>query len=100
MTLGSTEDALVTTVDVQNGDADSLTSDGEYQRALGHTFGIRQAMAYVNFQLIIQQLDPDDLDMDRDQFEILETGLSGAAFSAHQDEEYSRFSFVVTLFPE
>ena len=74
MTLGSTEDALVTTVDVQNGDADSLTSDGEYQRALGHTFGIRQAMAYVNFQLIIQQLDPDDLDMDRDQFEILETG--------------------------
>ena len=100
MTLASTEDALVTTVNVQNGDADSLTSDGEYQRAVGHTFGIRQAMAYVNFQLIIQQLDPDDLDMDFDEFEILETGLSGAAFSAHQGEEYSRFSFVVTLFPE
>ena len=100
MTLASTEDALVTTVDVQNGDADSLTSDGEYQRAVGHTFGIRQAMAYVNFQLIIQQLDPDDLDMDFDEFEILETGLSGAAFSAHQGEEYSRLSFVVTLFPE
>ena len=100
MTLASTEDALATTVDVQNGDADSLTSDGEYQRAVGHTFGIRQAMAYVNFQLIIQQLDPDDLDMDFDEFEILETGLSGAAFSAHQGEEYSRLSFVVTLFPE
>ena len=100
MTLASTEDALVTTVNVQNGDADSLTSDGEYQRAVGHILGIRQAMAYVNFQLIIQQLDPDDLDMDFDEFEILETGLSGAAFSAHQGEEYSRFSFVLTLFPE
>ena len=100
MTLASTEDALVTTVDVQNGDADSLTSDGEYQRAIGHIFGIPQAMAYVNFQLIIQQLDPDDLDMDFDEFEILETGLSGAAFGAHYGEEYSRLSFVVTLFPE
>ena len=100
MTLASTEDALVTTVDVQNGDADSLTSDGEYQRAIGHTFGIRQAMAYVNFQLIIQHLDPDDLGMDFDEFEILETGLSGAAFGAHDGEEYSRLSFVVTLFPE
>jgi hypothetical protein len=100
MTLASTEDALVTIVDVQNGDADSLTSDGEYQRAIGHIIGIRQGMGYVNFQLIIQYLDPDELDMDFDEFEILETGLGGAAFGAHQGEEYSRFSFVVTLFPE
>ena len=100
MTLGSTEDALATIVDVQNGDADSLTSDGEYQRAFGHIFGSPQSMAYVNFQLIIQQLDPDDLDMDFDEFEILETGLGGAAFGAHQGEEYYRFSLVVTLFPE
>ena len=100
MTLGSTEDALATIVDVQNGDADSLTSDSEYQRAFGHIFGSPQSMAYVNFQLIIQQLDPDDLDMDFDEFEILETGLGGAAFGAHQGEEYYRFSLVVTLFPE
>ena len=100
MTLASTEDALVTIVDVQNGDADSLTSDGEYQRAIGHIIGTRQGMGYVNFQLIIQYLDPDELDMDFDEFEILETGLGGAAFGAHQGEEYSRFSFVVTLFPE
>ena len=100
MTLASTEDALVTIVDVQNGDADSLTSDGEYQRASGHIIGTRQGMGYVNFQLIIQYLDPDELDMDFDEFEILETGLGGAAFGAHQGEEYSRFSFVVTLFPE
>ena len=100
MTLASTEDALVTIVDVQNGDADSLTSDGEYQRAIGHIIGTRQGMGYVNFQLIIQYLDPDDLDIDFDDFEILETGLGGAAFGAHQGEEYSRFSFVVTLFPE
>ena len=100
MTLASTEDALVTIVDVQNGDADSLTSDGEYQRAIAHISGNRQGMGYVNFQLIIQNLDPDDLDIDFDDFEILETGLGGAAFGAHQGEEYSRFSFVVTLFPE
>ena len=100
LTLASTEDALVTIVDVQNGDADSLTSDGEYQRASGHIIGTRQGMGYVNFQLIIQYLDPDDLDIDFDEFEILETGLGGAAFGAHQGEEYSRFSFVVTLFPE
>ena len=100
MTLASTEDALVTIVDVQNGDADSLTSDGEYQRAIGHIIGTRQGMGYVNFQLIIQYLDPDELDMDFDEFEILETGLGGAAFGAHQGEEYSRFSFVATLFPE
>ena len=100
MTLASTEDALATTVDVQNGDADSLTSDGEYQRAIAHISGNRQGMGYVNFQLIIRYLDLDDLGMDRDEFKILETGLSGAAFGAHQGEEYSRFSFVVTLFPE
>ena len=100
MTLGSTEDALETIVDVQNGDADSLTSDGEYQRAIGHIIGIRQGMAYVNFQLIFKYLDSDQLGIDRDEFEILETGLSGAAFGAQQGEEYSRFSFVVTLFPE
>ena len=100
LTLASTEDALVTIVDVQNGNADSLTSDGEYQRAIGHIIGTRQGMGYVNFQLIIQYLDPDDLDIDFDEFEILETGLGGAAFGAHQGEEYSRFSFVVTLFPE
>ena len=100
MTLGSTEDALATIVDVQNGDADSLTSDGEYQRAIGHTFGIRQAMGYVNFQLIFKYLDSNQLGIDRDEFEILETGLSGAAFGAQQGEEYSRVSFVLTLFPE
>ena len=100
MTLASTEDALATIVDVQNGDADSLTSDGEYQRAIGHIIGIRQGMAYVNFQLIFKYLDSDQLDIDRDEFEILETGLGGAAFGAHQSEEYSRVSFVLTLFPE
>ena len=62
MTLGSTEDALVTTVDVQNGDADSLTSDGEYQRATGHILGIRQSHGLRELPADHSTyLDPDEL---------------------------------------
>jgi hypothetical protein len=55
---------------------------------------------FVDLQRIITQLDPDDLDMDFDTYEVFETGFSAVGISVHLGEEYTRSSFAMTLFPE
>ena len=100
LTLGTTEEALATVVDLQNGDGDNLESVDEYQRAMAHLPGQRQGLMFVDLQRIITQLDPDDLDMDFDTYEVFETGFSAVGISVHLGEEYTRSSFAMTLFPE
>lgn len=100
VTLGSTEDILETLVELQNGDGVALTSHGEYSRAVGHLPSSRQFMGYIGVNLIIDQFDADDLDLQPDEFEILDEGLGVVAFGADVQEEITRATVVLTLFPE
>ena len=116
LTMGTTEDALEATVELQDGEGRSLASVSEYARTVGHLPTQRQSLAYVNLQRIIRQLEPEDFDMASDEFEILETSLGAVAVSAYSphclepSEDYAcmipgsaevtRITAVLTLFPE
>ena len=66
LTIGTTEDALTAIVESQNGDIETLSGVSEYQRVLGHLPDELQVIFFVNLQTIVEQIDPDDMDMDRD----------------------------------
>ena len=116
LTLGTTEDALETTVELQDGKGRSLASISEYARTVGQLPAQRQSLAYVNLQRIIRQFEPEDLAMTGDEFEILEKSLSAVAVSAYSphclepSDDYAcmipggtdvtRITAVLTLFPE
>ena len=116
LTIGTTEDALEATVDLQNGGGSSLASYTEYGRAAEHLPAKRQMLGYVNLHRIILQIGPDDFDMTDDEFEILEEGLSVAVISSYSPHclnssgsyiceipggtDVTRITAVLTLFPE
>ena len=100
LTLGSTEDALSAIVDVQNGDIETLSRDSEYKRVTGHLPDGLQGILFVNLRTIVAQLDPDDMDMERDMFEILEESLGALALGLIAGEDVSRATYAVTFFPE
>ena len=100
LTLGSTEDALSAIVDVQNGDIETLSGDSEYKRVTGHLPDGLQGILFVNLRTIVAQLDPDDMDMERDMFEILEESLGALALGLIAGEDVSRATYAVTFFPE
>ena len=116
LTIGTTEDALETTVELQDGDGRSLASSSEYARIVGHLPAQRQSLAYVNLQRIIDQIEPEDFDMTGDEFEILETSLGAVAVSTYSPHclgpaddyaclipggtDVTRITAVLTLFPE
>ena len=116
LTIGTTEDALETTVELQDGKGKSLASINEYARAVGQLPAQKQYLAYVNLQRIIRQFEPEDFDMTGDEFEILETSLGAVAVSAYSphclepSDDYAymipggadvtRVTAVLTLFPE
>ena len=116
LTVGTTEDALETIVDLQDGKGRSLASTNEYARIVGHLPEPRQALAYVNLQRIIGQFEPEDLEMTKDEYAILETSLGAVAIGAYSphcqdfaqdgDCEFpggagvTRTTAAFTLFPE
>ena len=115
-TIGSTERSLEGVVARQNGDADALLANDEYQRALGLPPEKRQFLAYVDLHRIIRQMEPEDLDMNRDQYRVLEDSIGAIAVSFHSPHcaessgayeceippgaDVSRYTAVLTLFPE
>ena len=98
LTAGTTENALESIMDVQNGDADALADVPEYRRVNEQLPGALQSLMFLDLQRIIAQLEPDD--MDPEDYEILEETFSAAAIGSNIDAEYSRSVFVLTLFPE
>ena len=116
LTLGSTERALEGVVRRQNGDADGLSGDEEYQRALGLLPEKRQFLGYVDLHRIIRQLDAEDFDLSRDQHRVLEESVGALAMSSYSPHcgessepfecelpagaDVSRYTVVLTLFPE
>ena len=100
LTIGTTEDALTAIVESQNGDIETLSGVSEYQRVLGHPPDGLQGVFFVNLQTIVEQIDPDDMDMDRDMLEILEESLGAVAVGLIAGEDVSRATYAVTFFPE
>ena len=116
LTLGTTEDALETTIDLQDGKGRNLASTSEYARTVGQLPAQRQSLAYVNLQRIIRQLEPEDLSMTGDEFEVLEESLSAVAVSVYSPHclepkgdytcilpggtDVTRITAMLTLFPE
>ena len=103
-------------VERQNGDGDALSADEEYQRALRLLPEKRQFMGYVDLHRIIRQLDGEDFDLSRDQHRVLEESIGALAMSSYSPHcaessepfecelpagaDVSRFTVVLTLFPE
>ena len=116
LTLGNTERALEGVVERQNGDADGLSEDAEYQRASRLLPDKRQFIGYLDLHQIIRQLDGDDLDLSRDQHRVLEESIGVLAMSSYSPHcvessepfecelpagaDVSRYTVVLTLFPE
>ena len=99
LTLGTTENALATTVDVQNGEVESLSSDAEYRRAADELGSGGQFLGYVDVQRIVQ-FEADDLELEPDEYDLLREGLGVVVFGSSVAEDYSRGAAVLTLFPE
>ena len=100
LTIGTTRNALETTVTLQNGDSVSLDSVAEYLRIAGHLPEERALVAWVNLNAIFSQLDNEDTDLTRGQHRLLRETFGHAAASYHSDGSFSRVNFVLTLFPE
>ena len=100
LTIGTTEDALTAIVESQNGDIETLSGVSEYQRVLGHLPDGLQGIFFVNLRTIVEQIDPDDMDMDRDMLEVLEESLGAVALGLIAGEDVSRATYAVTFFPE
>ena len=116
MTVGTTEYALETVVALQRGDETSLLSHDEYNRAVGYLPAEYQWLAYVNLRSIIRQINPDDLDLTNDEFEIIEESIGVVAASVYlphcmesdpgqgcripENDNGARITAVLTLFPE
>ncbi len=100
LTLGTTGDALSTIVAVQDGREESLSSDGEYRRAVGSLEPGGQFLAYVDVRRVVGQIDEDDVGLEPDEYRLFRGGLGVVALGSAVGEDYSRGRVVLTLFPE
>ena len=100
MTVGSTERALKAVVDAQNGSRAALAGSSEYRRARDSLPDALQFLMFLDLNRIIAQMDLDSFGIDPDDYEMLERAFGAVGVSASADAEYSRASFVLTLFPE
>ena len=100
LTIGTTERALETIVEILNGRGDSLSSDAEYRRAVSHLAGGRQFLGYVDAHGIIAQLDADELGLEPGEYRLLQEGIGVVGFGVASGDEHDRGVAVLTLFPE
>ena len=99
LTMGSTEKALADTVELQKGEGQPLSSDVVYRRAVSRLPQERQLLMYVDISRIIDRLDLEDQLEDNDLYDVLIYSAGAMAMSAHTDDEFSRATFSITLFP-
>lgn len=100
LTVGTTDDVLERIIELQNGDGDSLSSDGEYRRAIGHLEQARDALIYINLHSIAQFADIKEFELTRSQQRLLRESLSSIAVVSSTDSSHSRIQIALTLFPE
>ncbi len=97
--IGATEKALADTVALQNGEGQPLSSDVGYRRAVSRLPQERQLLMYVDINRIVDRLDLEDQPEDNDLYDVLIYSASAMAMSTHTDDEFSRATFSITLFP-
>ncbi len=100
LTLGTTERALATTVGLQNGQGESLSTDAKYRRSMLYLPAARQVLAYVNTHRVVDQLDGEDLHLEEDEYEVVRNALGVFTLGTDSGDDYSRSVAVLTLFPE
>ena len=98
--FGSSEEALETTVEVQQGSIDDAASLEEYQRASSRLPGEGQLVSWIDLQFLVGLADPWDLELDEEEYEVLEESIGSVAGVLQADEELIRIDVVLTLFPE
>ena len=101
LTFGTTEGAIEAVVSRQEGHGDALSSDDEYRRAVGRLQGRQEMLGYVNLQSIIDLVyDIDEGDLDRRMLGTLAEILGATAISVSSDQDVSRATWALTVFPE
>ena len=98
--FGTTEEALEEAIATQNGTVEPLSSDKEYQRAVGALPKKQQTLFWVSLERLIEHVDAWDTELTDDEFEALQSTAGSIAASANADEEEIRISVAVTIFPE
>ncbi len=98
--FGSSEEALETTVEVQQGSIDDAASLEEYQRVSSGLPGEGQLVSWIDLQFLVGLADPWDLGLNDDEYEVLEEGIGSAAAVLQADEDIIRLHVAVTFFPE
>ena len=100
LTLGSDESAIGKVVSRQNGEGNSLDSVPLYNKADEHLFQDPQSILYVDARRIITKFQPSDLELERDEYELLKESVGSVGMTSHQAENYDKINLVLTLFPE
>lgn len=116
LTLGSTDGALESVVERQNGDAKALSADEGYLRAIRSLPENRQFLGYLDLHRIIRQLDGGELGLSRDVHRVLDESVGTVAMSSYSPHcvgnskgfecqlpagaDVWRYTAVLTLFPE
>ncbi len=100
LTIGTTPQALSMIVNQQRGEATSLWSDPEYQRATDYLDANRQFVGYIDVSAIVNQLDAEDFQLEPDRFQVIREGLGVVAFGSFTGTDYARTVATLTLFPE
>ena len=98
LTIATTEEALDTIADLQDGQGGSLASADEYQRTMGHLPSEQTMLAYVDLQSILRQFDMSGLTTS--QRRAVRDIFSAVGMAATSDADFDRVTLVLTMFPE
>ena len=96
MAFGTTANALEDLASSAN----RLASEREYRRGMDHIPSEWEFLAYLDLRLITSQINALDVDLSRSRRNLIEEVFGVVALSLYQDEDYSRFKSILTLFPE
>ena len=99
LSLGSDVMALEAVVSRQNGEMESLKATALYDRTSRYFFDGNQGIVYVDVRRIVNKFEPSDLEIGRDEYELLEESIGAVGVSSHTADDYNRARAVVTLFP-
>ena len=99
LTIATTDGMLEQIVQLQNGDGDSLKSNDEYQRVVGHLGQASDMLIYINLHTLARLAENEELELTNGQQRLLQESSGAIAAISTTDEDHSRFRVALTLFP-
>ena len=100
LAFGTTEQSLAGLVAARSGGQPDLQSVSEYRRAMAHLPSQWEFQWYIDLHKIIQQINRDDIGLERSELRLLTETVGSVAINSHVGDGYARASVVLTLFPE